>query len=353
MQALVATPGTAHTTRVADVLAPSAGRGQVLLRPLEVGVCGTDREISEGLFGVAPDGSERLVLGHEVLAVVERDAAGFARGDLVTATVRRSCGRCRACAAGSPDACETGDYRERGITRLDGFACELVAEDAAEVVPVPASLDRLGVLAEPASVCARALRQVDAVGARGHWAPARALVVGAGAIGVLAATFLRLDGLEVWTASREPGSSRKAELVTATGGIYVPLGDTSLAALAEEVGRFDLVVQAAPDAQTTLDAVASLRRNGVACVLGIDGREQRVGLDGPVVGVDLVLQNRAVFGSVNARRDDWVAGVELLDRARRRWPDAVEAFVGRRVPLDAFAEAFAFDGVKATLEVAS
>jgi glucose 1-dehydrogenase len=353
MQALVTTPGSACTTHVADVAEPHAGAGKVLLRPLEVGVCGTDREISEGLFGVAPEGAQQLVLGHEVLAVVERDAGGFARGDLVTATVRRSCGRCRACAAGSPDSCETGDYRERGITRLDGFACELLAEDATELVPVPSSLGRLGVLAEPASVCARALRQVETVGARGHWAPRRALVVGAGAIGVLATTFLRLEGIEVWTASREPGSSRKAALVTATGAAYVPLAETSVAALAEETGGFDLVVQAAPDAQATLDAVGVLRRNGVACVLGIDGREQRVGLDGPVVGVDLVLQNRAVFGSVNARRDDWVAGVELLDRARRRWPDAVEAFVGRRVPLDAFAEAFAFDGVKATLELAS
>jgi threonine dehydrogenase-like Zn-dependent dehydrogenase len=353
MQALVATPGEAHTTHVAGVPEPRAGAGEVLLRPVEVGVCGTDREISEGLFGVAPDGAERLVLGHEVLAVVERDGAGFARGDLVTATVRRSCGRCRACAAGSPDACETGDYRERGITRLDGFACELVAEDAAEVVPVPASLGRLGVLAEPASVCARALRQVDAIGARGHWAPERALVVGAGAIGVLATTFLRLRGLEVWTASREPGSSPKAELVAAVGGRYATLADVTLAALGDEAGGFDLVVQAAPDAQATLDAVAVLRRNGVACVLGIDGRPQRVGVDGPVVGVDLVLQNRVLVGSVNARRDDWVAGVELLDRARSRWPDAVAAFVGRRVPLDAFEEAFAFDGVKATLDLSA
>lgn len=41
---------------------------EVLLRTLSVGVCGTDREIAEGRFGVAPDGEERLVLGHEVLA---------------------------------------------------------------------------------------------------------------------------------------------------------------------------------------------------------------------------------------------------------------------------------------------
>src|SRR6266480_5588050 len=123
MQALVTVPGAAHSTRVAEIDPPRPAPGTVLLRPLEVGVCGTDREISEGLFGVAPEGADQLVLGHEVLAVVEADGHGFAQGDLVAATVRRSCRRCDACAEGSPDACETGQYMERGITRLDGFAC--------------------------------------------------------------------------------------------------------------------------------------------------------------------------------------------------------------------------------------
>jgi threonine dehydrogenase-like Zn-dependent dehydrogenase len=352
MQALVTVPGTAHSTRVAEIDEPTPGPGAVLLRPLEVGVCGTDREISEGLFGVAPDGADRLVLGHEVLARVEHDGHGFARGDLVAATVRRSCHRCDACAHGSPDACETGAYSERGITRLDGFACELVAEDADELVAVPASLGRLGVLAEPASICARALRHVRLVGGRQHWEPRRGLVIGAGAIGMLATYILRLEGLDVWTASRGPSSSLRGELVAASGAEYASVEETPLAALAEGVGGFDVVIEAAGDAQTMLDAVGLLRRNGVACLLGLDGRARQVSVDGTVLGVDVVLQNRALIGSVNAHRDDWPDAVELLDRARARWPDALESFVGLRVSLDAFAYAFGFSGVKATLVLA-
>ena len=120
MLALVTRPGTAHSTRVADVPAVMAREGEILVRTLEVGVCGTDREISEGLFGVPPQSGGELVLGHEALAVVERDGHGFRRGELVTATVRRSCGHCIACAEQSPDSCLTGDYSERGITRLHG-----------------------------------------------------------------------------------------------------------------------------------------------------------------------------------------------------------------------------------------
>ena len=105
---------------------------------LEVGVCGTDREIDHGVFGIAPEHEETLVIGHELLGVVERDGHGFSRGDLVAATVRRSCHHCLACDEGSPDSCLTGDYLERGITRLHGFARELVAEDAGPADPDPA-----------------------------------------------------------------------------------------------------------------------------------------------------------------------------------------------------------------------
>jgi glucose 1-dehydrogenase len=352
MQALVTLPGVPRSTSVADVPEPRARDGEVLLRTLEVGVCGTDREISEGLFGIAPEGEERLVLGHELLAMVERDGSGFSRGDLVTATVRRSCRRCAACLDGAPDACHTGLYLERGITRLHGFASELVVEAPEHLVPVPASLGRLGVLAEPASICERGLRHARAVAGRQPWSGQAALVLGAGAIGMLSTYFLRLADFEVWTAARGGAGSAKAQLVEASGAKYVSVAETPVGALLEDVDGFDLVLEATGDAQVMLDAIAMLRRNGVACLLGIDGRPGKVSIEGRILGVDTIVQNRAVFGSVNAHRIDWQAGVEDLDRARARWPDALERFVGRRVGLDRFGDAFAYGGVKATLHLA-
>jgi threonine dehydrogenase-like Zn-dependent dehydrogenase len=342
MQALVTEPAVPHSTRVEDIPEPS-GDG-VLLRVLEVGVCGTDREISEGLFGVPADG-KALVLGHESLATVERDGYGFSKGDLVTATVRRSCHHCIACEEGAPDSCLTGDYSERGITRLDGFARELVIEDPTQLIPIPAGLGRLGVLAEPTSICERSIRHALTIGGRQPWQLERALVVGAGAIGMISTYLLRLAGLDVWTASLDPSS----ELVTASGAHYVSTKETSLGELRKETGGFDLVVSCVPDAQVMADSLALLRRSGVACLLGIDGREQKVSIDGPVIGLDAVLENRVLFGSVNAHHQDWLAAVESLDAARKRWPEQLEAFIGRRVPLDRFQEAFDYRGVKATL----
>jgi len=339
VKALVVEPGVAHSARVEDIDEP-AGDG-VLLRVLEVGVCGTDREISEGLFGIAPDGGKRLVIGHESLAEVARDGHGFSKGDLVCATVRRSCGHCLACGEGAPDSCLTGDYSERGITRLDGFARELVVEDPAQLVPIPRSLGRLGVLAEPTSICTRGIRHALTIGGRQPWEPRRALVTGAGAVGLLSTMLLRLEGLDVWVASLEPASP----IAEALGAHYVSTKTTELA----DVGPFDIVVEAAGSAQLVLDAFALLGRSGVACLLGIDSREGKAQIANTVIGVDVVLENRVLFGSVNARREDWVTGVEALDRARERFPGALEELIGLRVPLDRFEDAFAFRGGKATL----
>jgi len=85
------------------------------------------------------------------------------------------------------------------------------------------------------------------------------------------------------------------------------------------------------------------------CLLGIDGRNRKVELDGAVVGVDTVLQNRVLFGSVNAHKEDWLAGVDALDKGWRRFPGVLEELIGLRVPLERFEEAFAFRGGKATL----
>ncbi len=349
MLALVTTPGTPASVRVETLHEPGRCAAGVRIRTLEVGVCGTDREIAAGEFGVAPDGERHLVLGHEFLGEVIEDAAGFSAGDLVTATVRRGCGACEPCAQDAPAECDTGRYTERGITRLHGFAREVVVEDPQQLVPVPRSLGRFGVLAEPGSVCARALRHARHIGHRQVWRPRRALVLGTGAIGMLATYGLRLDGLEVWTAARAAPDTPRAALAAASGARYVSTRQTPLPALRDDVGGFDLVVEAAGDAQLMLDVLGLLRRNGVGCLLGLDARRRAVSSDGPVVGMDTVLGNRVLFGSVNAHRDDWRASVTQLGEIRRRWPDALDAMVGLRVPPDRFGDAFAFRGVKATL----
>src|SRR4051812_38140490 len=93
MLAIAAYPGTAEPSLV-DMPEPrQPGVGEVLCRTLQVGVCGTDREILHSAAPVVPRGEPFLVLGHECLALVEAVGPGvesLAVGELVTPLVRRA-----------------------------------------------------------------------------------------------------------------------------------------------------------------------------------------------------------------------------------------------------------------------
>src|SRR5262249_6002091 len=157
MQALAVFPSKKRL-QLFDVPQPKIQAAtDVLLRVHEVGLCGTDREISSFEYGSPPPGSDHLILGHESLAeVVElgRNVRSFKPGDLVVAMVRRPCPHpeCRACRAGRPDFCVTGDYTERGIKGVDGFLTDYVVEDEPYLVKVPRALADVAVLVEPLTV---------------------------------------------------------------------------------------------------------------------------------------------------------------------------------------------------------
>src|SRR3954468_4025998 len=90
MQAVTVTPGKAGSQRLDDIPEPAAAQGSILVRALAVGVCGTDREQIDGLYGEAHPGTKRLVLGHESLGRVINapPGSGFATGDMVVGIVR-------------------------------------------------------------------------------------------------------------------------------------------------------------------------------------------------------------------------------------------------------------------------
>src|SRR3954464_10145385 len=90
MRAVTVHPGQAGSQRLEELAEPGEGQGSILVRALAVGVCGTDRELIDGLYGEALPGHERLVLGHESLGRVisAPQQSGFATGDIVVGVVR-------------------------------------------------------------------------------------------------------------------------------------------------------------------------------------------------------------------------------------------------------------------------
>ena len=330
MQAITLAPRQAHSLRMEEVDDLAADESQVLVRTLALGVCGTDRELIDGEYGDAPPGRSRLVLGHESLGRVIHAPAGsgLATGDMVVGLVRHPDPvPCANCGLGEPDMCRNGRYTERGIKQLDGFGAERWAADPEFVVKVSPVLGIAGVLLEPASVLAKAWEHIERIGLRSRWAPRRVLVTGAGPVGLMAAMMGVQRGLEVHVLDRNE-QGPKPKLVRDLG--------------AKHHARFptfepDVVIEATGSPALISQAVASSAPGSIVCLTGLGGKALAASFDVATLNQSMVLENRVVFGTVNANRRHYLDAAAALERAERRW---LERIITRQVPLARWHEAY-------------
>lgn len=341
MRALVVTPGASRSERVIDVPDPEPRADEALVRGVRLGLCGTDNEIDEGLYGTAPAGSPYLVIGHESLGRIEKGAGDLAAGTHVVAMVRRPDG-CPNCQRGQPDMCLWGGYEERGISRRHGFGSERWTESARYLVPVPNELVDVAVLLEPTTVAEKAIRQAYETQRRMYWEPARALVAGAGPVGILAALLLRLRGLDVLVFERSEKPERKALLATAGIG-YAATSEMPLSEVAASFGRVDLAVEATGSAQVAFDLMTAIGANGVEVLTSVTGGDATAVVPIARLNREMVLGNRVVLGSVNANRLDFERGVRDLQDVERRYRGLLGTLITKRVPLAGAAAAVAHD----------
>lgn len=366
MRAVAVIAGKPESLHVREVPRPrvddvSDGRG-VLVEVLRVGVCGTDKEIVDGLFGTAPEGDDYLIVGHENLGrVVEvgPTVTGALRpGSLVVATVRRP-GHSLYDQIGLQDM-TTDEPRERGINRIHGFLAETYVDDAAFLVPLPDSLDAVGVLLEPLSIVEKGIRQAYEVQRRLRvWHPSRAAVLGAGTIGLLTALALRLRGIEVTVYSRRRRPYRNSELLERIGAGYIGSTDHSLEELDRAGGPFDIILDASGSSPLAFGAAEILGKNGVFILASVTGGDATAELPTDHINQGFVLDNKVMVGTVNAHRDDFVEGVEDLLRAEAFHPGWLSQLMTTRVDgLDRFGEMHGHlsdnkDAIKIVVEVAA
>ena len=328
MRALTVVPDHPGSVEVVEVPDPEPADGELLVEGLFMGVCGTDHEIAAGDYGTAPEGAERLVLGHESLGRVRAAPEGskFAEGDLVVGVVRRPDPvPCGACAAGHFDMCRNGRYTERGIKQRHGYGSELWTVEADYAIAVNAELGDVGVLLEPTSVVAKAWQQVRRVGERSWFAPRRALVTGAGPIGLLAALLGTQLGLEVHVLDRI-SSGPKPELVAALGATYHHGSATEvLAALTP-----DVVIEATGAGELVLEAMAYTASYGIVCLTGVSSAGHKLPVDAGGLNRELVLENDVVLGSVNANLEHYRSAAVALAAADHDW---LARLITQRVPL--------------------
>ena len=335
MRALTVRPGKPHSVLVEQVPDPRPGSDDLLVRGLAVGVCGTDKEIVRGDYGWAPPGRDRLIIGHESVGRVEHAPpdSGFSAGDLVVGVVRRPDPvPCGACAHDEWDMCRNGRYTERGIKELDGYASELWTIPARFAVGIASHLEVTGVLTEPTSVVAKAWEQVDGVGQRAWFDPETVLVTGAGPIGLLAAMIGVQRGLDVHVLDRLDDGP-KPRLVADLGATY---HHTSVEAVAKEA-RPDIVIEATGSGQVVLDAISETGSYGIVCLTGVSPRGRMLKVDAGALNREVVLENDAVVGSVNANLRHFRAAATALAAADPQW---LQQLITTVVPLDEAQTAF-------------
>jgi threonine dehydrogenase-like Zn-dependent dehydrogenase len=335
-RALTIRPGEAGAVQLESIAPPDESEGALVVAIDAIGICGTDREIVAGKYGTAPEGRDRLIIGHESLGhVIDAPAgSGFKNGDRVAGIVRRPDPvPCPHCAIGEWDLCSNGRYTERGIKQRDGYAAEIVRLEPDFAVRVDAALGITGVLTEPASVVAKAWSEIDCFASRSAADVKRSvLVTGAGPIGLLAA-LMGVQRKHDVTVYDHAQAGPKPDLVRDLGAGYRSPSAHPL----RDGDRFDLILECTGASQVIIDMVNRLRPDGILCLTGVSSGGHTIGIDLGSLNREMVLDNTLVFGSVNARRAHYDAGADALARADRAW---LERLISRRVPLDDWSRAF-------------
>lgn len=346
MRAIAVTPSS-KTVSLIDMAEPKlSSPTDVKLRMIEAGVCGTDREICAFEYGTPPPGTADLVIGHESLGEVIEVGANVTRvriGDLVVPMVRRPCphGHCIACRSSRQDFCFTGDFTERGIKEQHGFMAQFVVDDEKFMNVVANALRDIAVLVEPLTIAEKGLAQVWDIQQRLPWGcpviPGKAqahchkaLVLGAGPVGLLGAMALVTAGFETCVYAREPVPNPKSALVEMIGARYRSAQTHSLDELATEIGNIDLVYEATGASRLAFDMMRYLGTNGIFIFTGVPGRKGPVEIDTDLMMRNLVLKNQVIFGTVNAGRDTFETAIRDLQSFSNAWPEAVKSLITGR-----------------------
>lgn len=231
-----------------------AGNGEAVVAVDAVGICGSDMH---GYHGRDPRRVPPLILGHEASG---RIIQGPGAGGRVVLNPLITCGRCDHCQGGRANLC--ADRRLIGMNRPGAFA-EQISMPPQNLIPIPDGMDSVhAALTEPAATALHALALAARAGHR-PLAEGRALVLGGGSVGLLAALLLRREGVRsILLGDTNPLRRRTAEAAGAAE-TFDP------ARSRPDAEAFDLVVDAVGGAETRRVALEAVRAGGVVMHIGL------------------------------------------------------------------------------------
>ncbi len=237
---------------------PQAEAGEVVLQIEAVGICGSDLH---AWHGHDPRRKPGLVLGHEFVGrITESAAPGFDVGTRWTGNPLITCGTCEFCVQGRDNLC--ANRTMVGMTRPGAYA-EYMSIPAASLIAMPQDLSaRSAALTEPAATAWHAINlTMRALVRPVH--ECRVLVIGGGAIRMLAALLLRhLGAARVTLAELNP--LRRDAVARHAGCETIDPRSTPPAE-----GTFDAVIDAVGAKATRHQAIAAVKPGGVVMHVGL------------------------------------------------------------------------------------
>lgn len=248
---------------VVEVPTPAPGPGEILVRVLAAGICGTDRHLFKGEFPCAPP----VTLGHEFCGEVTAVGTGVrqAPGTRIACDPNIACGVCDQCLRGRVNLCVHNIAI--GIHR-DGGLAEYATLPAHRALPV-GDLDPLhAAFAEPLACTLHGLDIGAPVPGE------RVIVLGGGVIGQLAVQLARNAGAEVMLVTRHPAKRALAERLGATA-----TAATEAEALARLGGGAELILECAGVAATVEMAPRLTRAGGRIVILGVLPKGEKVRIE--------------------------------------------------------------------------
>ncbi len=334
MQGIAAHAGSTQASLV-DVHEPLApGAGEVLCRTLELGICGTDREILHSAEPMVPPGESFLVLGHECLGRVEAvgaDVVGLSAGDLVVPVVRRALDS----SAERPDLLSPGTYKERGIVEEHGFSVPFWLDRPAYLFRVEASLAALAVLTEPLSVSEKGIHEALAITRARlgptHWTdpPPRVLITGLGPIAFAALLGAHARGWRATIYGRDAADTFRARLAADLGARY--FSDADFAPADVESDGYDLILECTGSDELMVRAASALASRGIMVWLGSSRQSRPMPHNVARMMRDGVLRNHVHVGCVNAAPRDFASALAILKRLSVEMPRTVAKLITDRV----------------------
>ena len=308
-----------QTISFLDKPRPEVDAGEVLLKPIMAGVCNTDIELFMGYYQFEG------VPGHEFISIVEKSPGNpQLEGRRVVAEINCGCGQCNWCKAGNQRHCPS--RKVIGIRGWDGAFADYVKAPLANVHLVDESIsDEAAVFVEPLAAALQISQQIHVTSA------CRIAILGDGKLGLLIAIALRLYNPDILLVGKHRKKLSIAE-AQSVRTFHLESSD-SLTGLREELGSFDLVIEATGNAEGIEHALNLVKAGGFVVLKTTSHSPSAIRLSRVVVDEISVVGSRCGDFSLALAflKNKWVDVLPLIE-AVYEFDDFTEAFEHARRP---------------------